>query len=155
VGAIYFDFQWLFGNEIKKTIRIFENECRLDFDEKIIGAFFNEDLLFREIKRTFGDNYKVISQGSPLWLKPQRFDIYFPELNIAIEYQREQHFHPVDFGGKGDKYAEKQFHQNLQRDNIKSEKSYNNNCHLLFANPNYDIEVVINKIKAEIAKRTI
>jgi hypothetical protein len=155
VGAIYFDFQWLFGNEIKKAIRIFENECRLDFNEKIIGAFFNEDLLYREIKRIFGDNYKVISQGSPLWLKPQRFDIYFPELNIAIEYQGEQHFRPVDFGGKGDEFAEKQFQQNLLRDNIKRERSYNNNCHVLFANPNYDIEVVINEIELEIAKRRI
>lgn len=75
-GSLAFDYNWLFNNDFKRSIRIFENECRYEFNEKVIGCFYNEDLLFREIKRTFGKSYKVISQGSPAWLTPQRFDIY-------------------------------------------------------------------------------
>jgi hypothetical protein len=150
-----FDYNWLFSNELKKSIRILENECRYDFKQKIIGAFFNEDLLFREVKRTFGEDYEVVSQGSPDWLSPQRFDIYFPKLNIAIEYQGAQHFEPIDFGGMGNKEAERQFQNNLKRDELKKEKAQKNNCVLIYVLPGFDIEIVLNSINNEILKRGI
>ncbi|HZL09072.1 MAG TPA: hypothetical protein VFC65_03675 [Prolixibacteraceae bacterium] len=155
VGGIpFFKNTWLFSNEFKKSIRIFENECRFEFNQKIIGSFFNEDLLFRAIKREFGAKFSVISQGSPDWLTPQRFDIYFSDLNIAIEYQGEQHFRPVDFGGKGEKFAKKQFQENLKRDNIKKEKAQKNNCFLLCVNPDYDINFIFQSIKEIIISKT-
>jgi len=149
-GSLAFDYNCLFNNDFKRSIRIFENECRYEFNEKIIGCFYNEDLLFREVKRTFGESFKVISQGSPAWLTPQRFDIYFPDLNIAIEYQGEQHFRPVDFGGKGIIFAKKQFTENLKRDSSKREKAKTNNCSLFFVNPDYDIKLVLSNIRNEI-----
>ena len=154
-GEVMFDYNWLFGNELKKSIRILENECRYDFKQKIIGAFYNEDLLFREIKRTFGEDHEVVSQGSPYWLSPQRFDIYFPKLNIAIEYQGEQHFEPIDFGGMGEEEAERQFQNNLKRDELKKEKAQKHNCALIYVLPDFDIEVVLNSINNEILKRGI
>ena len=152
-GRVMFDYAWLFGNELKRSIRIFENECRLEFDEKIIGSFYNEDLLFREIKKNYKKRFTVVSQGSPEWLNPQRFDIYFPELNIAVEYQGEQHQHPVDFGGQGKKIAKKQFEENLKRDRIKQEKATQNNCDILFIYPDYDIKNVLSDLKKTIKKR--
>ena len=43
----------------------------------------------------------VIREASPNWLGNQRLDIYIPDLKLAIEYQGQQHFEPVEiFGGK-------------------------------------------------------
>ncbi len=142
-GSVIFDYGWLFRNELTKSIRVFENECRFEFNEKIIGSFYNENLLFREIVKKFGNDYKIISQGSPEWLRPQRFDIYFPDINIAVEYQGEQHEYPVDFGGQGEKIARQQFEENLKRDNLKSDKAKDNNCNILYIFPNYNMENVI------------
>jgi len=61
----------------------------------------SEPKLFLKVKRSF-KNEDIITQGKPLWLtRNQRFDIYFPKYNIAIEYQGGQHFHSVKwFGGE-------------------------------------------------------
>jgi hypothetical protein len=150
---VVFDYEWLFSNDLKKSIRIFENECRLDYNEKIIGSFYNENILFREIKKKYENKYKVISQGSPEWLGLQRFDIYFPELNIALEYQGEQHQKPVDFGGKGKKIAKKQFLDNLKRDKLKKDKALKNNCEIVFVYPNYKLKEIINLLNSEIKKK--
>jgi hypothetical protein len=43
----------------------------------------------------------TIREYSPEWLGSQRLDIYIPSLNVAIEYNGEQHYRPVEFfGGK-------------------------------------------------------
>jgi len=52
------------------------------------------------IKEAFPDE-EIITQAKPLWLGRQRFDIYFPDYNIAIELQGRQHFRVVGhWGGK-------------------------------------------------------
>ena len=48
------------------------------------------------------------------WLGKQRLDFYLPDYNIAIEYQGEQHFHPVKYFG-----GEKRFNDRLERDSRK------------------------------------
>ena len=150
---LMFNYDFHFNNEFIRSIRIFENECRFDFGERIIGAFYNEDILFREVRKVFGDRYDVISQGTPEWLRPQRFDIYLPEINFAIEYQGEQHFMPVDFGGKGEKVAKKQFEENQRRDKVKKEKSEANNCFLYYVYPNYYMKAVISELKKLIKQK--
>ena len=152
-GNVMFDYGWLFRNELTKSIRIFENECRLEYNEKIIGSFFNENILIREIQKKFGEKYTVISQGSPEWLRPQRFDIYFPEINIAIEYQGEQHLYPVDFGGKGEKAARIQFEENIKRDNLKREKAEENGCTIIYVYPEYDLVKVFSDLKTVLEER--
>jgi hypothetical protein len=150
---VVFDYGWLFTNEIKRSIRVFENECRYHFNEKLIGAPSSENILFRRIRETFGKTHKILSQGAPEWLTPQRFDIYFPELNIAVEYQGEQHFKPVDFGGKGAKIAKKQFQQNLLRDQIKKDKALANDCEIVYVHPKYNLGEVLNQIQELINSR--
>lgn len=60
--------------------------------------------------------------------------------NIAIECQREQHFKPVDFGGKGIKWAIEQFQYNVKKDEIKKQKCENNGVKLLYySNSNKNI----------------
>lgn len=128
---MFFEVGYLFDNSIKRSIRIFENEMRIDLGQKTIGSFYNEDVLFKTIQNEYGKKYKVISQGSPNWLKPQRLDVYLPELEIGIEYQGEQHYRPVDFGGKGKRFSKKQFKENQERDERKKQKCVDNNCVLL------------------------
>jgi hypothetical protein len=147
------DYRWRINQYIVKSIRSIENEVRSTFNLDNVGTLFNESVLYREIVKNFGKRFKVLSQGSPDWLGNQRFDIYLPELNIAIEYQGEQHFYPVDFGGKGVKLAKKQFEENKKRDIIKIQKATQNNCIIIFAMPKYELETVLQDIENAINER--
>lgn len=60
-----------------------------------------------------------------------RFDLYVEELNLAIEYDGEGHFMPIDFAGKGIEHATEQFERCQMRDEIKNRYCFENNIHLL------------------------
>ncbi|ETT64883.1 hypothetical protein BSK66_07685 [Paenibacillus odorifer] len=49
------------------------------------------------------------------------FSIRILDRTILIEYDGEQHFHPVDFAGKGELWALEQFHETQRRDRIKDD----------------------------------
>lgn len=59
-------------------------------------------------------------------VKPLPFDFYLPNYNIAIEYQGEQHYRPVDYFGGEEKFKLQQRH-----DGIKNEYCESNNIKLL------------------------
>lgn len=59
------------------------------------------------------------------------FDFYLPDYNILIEYDGQQHFEPIDFAGKGDKWALEQFKLVQHRDVIKNQYCEHNNIQLL------------------------
>lgn len=85
-----------------------------------------------------------IFEYSTEWLFPQRFDMYLKEYNIAIEYNGEQHYHPVKrFGGEeGYKICQ-------ERDKRKMEKCLQNNCKLFIVRYDHeeeDIRYIINEI---------
>ena len=44
------------------------------------------------------------------------YDFYLPQYNLLIEYQGEQHEKPIDFTGKGMKYAKKRFQIQQEHD---------------------------------------
>ena len=48
-----------------------------------------------------------------------RFDIYVPDLNLAIEYDGEGHFMPTDYTGRGMDFSIEQLKQTQLRDRIK------------------------------------
>ena len=48
-----------------------------------------------------------------------RFDLYIPELNLAIEYDGECHFHIIDWGKRGKDVAEQEFKKARHNDEIK------------------------------------
>jgi len=69
---------------------------------------------------------KAEREHSPKWLKPQRFDIYIPDLIVAIEYRGEQYFRPVSyFGGK------EHFEDTVARDARKKKLAATNGVHLI------------------------
>jgi hypothetical protein len=68
--------------------------------------------------RALYPEYEIQREASPDWLGRQRFDIYLPEVQIAIEYHGQQHFQAVElFGGE-------EGHQRAkERDREKREKA--------------------------------
>lgn len=106
-------------------------KCLLKSQTRVFNIFVNEfkDLVF---------------EYSTEWIKPQRFDMYLKEYNIAIEYNGKQHYHPVDiFGG------EEGFKICQERDKRKMEKCLQNNCKLFIVRYDHeeeDIKYIINEI---------
>lgn len=93
---------------------------------RIGERWINETLLFNYIQVLFpGRN--VQREASPNWLNRQRFDVYIPELRLAIEYQGQQHYVPVDlFGGK------EGLKKTKQRDKEKLQRSKENGVDIIY-----------------------
>lgn len=65
-----------------------------------LSRWLREAQLFKVIRILFPD-HRVVREASPDWLGRMRFDIFLPDLNLAIEHQGEQHFRPIAiFGGE-------------------------------------------------------
>jgi hypothetical protein len=64
-------------------------------------------------------------------VKPLPFDFYIPDSNICIEYQGEQHYRPVNFGGISDEEAYNSFLTTQYHDEIKRNYCIKNNIKLI------------------------
>jgi hypothetical protein len=112
---------------------------------KVGEGWISETELFYEIKSAFSE-FDVIHHGRPGWLGRQHFDIYIPELNIAIEYQGQQHYRPIDYFG-----GQEAFEQNKIRDKLKADKCKENNCTLIYVNEGYVLDTVVAQVKDKIS----
>lgn len=93
----------------------------------------NESKLERELASILDkQNIKYERQKKFKWLGRQSLDLYLTEHNIAIECQGIQHFKPVDFGGKGEKWANKSFEEIKERDDKKLKKCLFNNIKMIY-----------------------
>ncbi len=113
-----------------------------------VTKWISEQHLLDSIKSTFS-TLVVIGQGSPSWLDGQRFDIWLPELNAAIEYNGLQHYEPIDFFG-----GEEGFEATTNRDEAKREKCESNDTFLLEVKEGYKFEKVEEWIRGVIKART-
>lgn len=73
------------------------------------------------------------------------FDFYISDYNVLIEYDGQQHFEPIDFAGKGEVWALKQFKKTQHHDNIKNTYCQLNNIRLLRISYLQDIEEELNR----------
>lgn len=96
-------------------------------------------------------NMEYICQFKDNWLEKLSFDFFIPSLQIAIEYQGEQHHKPIDlFGG------EESFKKQVERDIRKRNLSILNNVLLVEINYNNkeedmkNLKIIINNKIAEI-----
>lgn len=130
---------------MKQLIMEAENRLREEQGLPLIGeGWISETDLFYKIKSAFPE-HEIIHHGKPKWLGSLHFDIYFPNLNIAIEYQGAQHFQEVEiFGGKEGLIQAK------ENDRKKREKCLNNQCTLIEVLPDYVFESVKAKINSAI-----
>lgn len=69
---------------------------KLTADGIIKPKWKHELSLFEAIRKRYPD---TLYQYRPEWLGRQSLDIYIPSLQIAVEYQGIQHYHPIDFFG--------------------------------------------------------
>lgn len=84
------------------------------------------------ILKNFG--YNIIPQytfDDCVYVNKLRFDGYDEKHNIAFEYQGEQHYRPVNFGGRNEDISREQFILNQERDKIKEEYCKSNGIHLI------------------------
>lgn len=125
-----------------------ENIIRKSRNLPLIGeGWISETKLFYLIKDYFIGRTVVLHHGKPNWLGRQHFDIYIPEFNLALEYQGEQHYQPIDFfGGK------LAFEKNKTRDERKRELAKQNNCKLIYVDKTYTESEVIQEIELYISK---
>ena len=78
-----------------------------------------------------------------------RFDAFIEELNLAIEYDGEHHFIPIDFGNEGEEIAYEKFKRIQYRDSFKNKYCEENGINLLripYTEKDNMKELIINKI---------
>lgn len=108
---------------------------------KLGEGWISETKLFYQLKSHF-KNHVVLQHLKPKWLGRQHFDIYFPLINIAVEYQGKQHFESVEYFG-----GNEAFQKNIERDNKKRKLATENNCDLFYVESGYDLNEIILNIK--------
>lgn len=92
----------------------------------------NQNLLFEKLLKSFPYE-EIKTEYSTQWLLKQRFDIYFLNHNIAVEYNGIQHYKPVNkFGGIIN------FNNTIKRDKLKIKKCNENNCNIFFIKYDYN-----------------
>jgi hypothetical protein len=129
-------------DEIKILSRESENQYRKNKNLPQIGEnWIEETLLYYKIKEDFS-KLKIIQHGRPNFLGQQHYDIWIPKLNIAIEYQGEQHLRPIDFFGGQEAYEKQQ-----ERDKRKYNISVENGIEIIYVFRGYDYNEIIKKIK--------
>jgi len=95
-----------------------ENSIRDRLGIPHIGEGWIAEANMLRIVRSLFPDVDVLHQASPDWLGRQRFDIYIPDYGLAVEYNGEQHYFPIEhFGG------EKGFLATVQRDEDKRQKA--------------------------------
>lgn len=123
-----------------------ENRVRKAHNLPLVGQkWISETLLFNELKELFPEE-TIIQHGKAPWLGRQHLDIFFPEKNLAIEYQGRQHLEPVSYFG-----GEESFKKLQKRDNRKKRLCLENKCELIYVYEKYNIKDVELEIKKYIS----
>lgn len=93
--------------------------CNESKGEKAIRKILTDKNISFEEQYKFKDRFGLTGKR----LLKDDFAIFDKNGNIigTIEYHGEQHYHPVDFTGSGEKWAKKEFEKNQKRDKLKSD----------------------------------
>lgn len=109
---------YIMAEAIRSSIgtRKAENRLRDRIGIPRIGeGWVSETLLYEQLRTLFPD-LRIEREASPEWLGRMRFDVLFPDVGVAVEYQGEQHYRPVEvFGGA------EGFERASERDRLKRE----------------------------------
>lgn len=99
-GELHRTLERKLRRESRKLLNCFENITREEFGFRKIGeAWVSESLLFKIVRRIVGDRHKIFRHVRPEWLDGLELDIYIPGKNLALEYQGQQHYHPIQAWG--------------------------------------------------------
>ena len=97
-------------------------ECSATTNEKKLGDILKHRGFKIEIQKRYDDCRDRL---------PLPFDIYLPEYNVLIEYDGEQHYKPVNFGGISDDDAYENFLKTQYHDSIKTQYCKTNHISLI------------------------
>lgn len=133
----------------KHIAREAENKLRQSWGIPNVGeGWISETELYVTIREQFRDRYRVIHHGRPKWLGRQHFDIWIPDISVAIEYNGLQHREPVKhFGGT------QGFEDTMKRDEKKRNLASDNGVLLIEADQDTDLATILDEIHACISKK--
>ena len=118
VRAYYWRYISDFARGTAMNWREAENLVRDRLGVPRIGEGWLAEANLLRIVQALYPQHEVLHQASPDWLGRQRFDIFIPELSLAIEYNGQQHYAPIEhFGGQ------RGFEATQQRDQDKRDKA--------------------------------
>jgi hypothetical protein len=131
--------------KLKEDIKFISIESENKYREtknipKIGENWVEETLLYYKIKEDF-PFLQVVQHARPDFLGQQHYDIYIPKIKLAIEYQGEQHFKPIEYFG-----GVEAFEKQNKRDERKSFISNKNNITLIYVSKGYNYNEIVNKI---------
>jgi hypothetical protein len=135
------------SRHIAKLFRECEDRFRQSLGLRGVGqGWVSEATLFALLKNAFSDQV-VLQHARPKWIGRQHLDIYFPQMNVAVEYQGVQHERAVSiFGGEAALSVRKRM------DKKKKEACRANGCRLIEVFPGDPMERVVEEVKKCAAK---
>lgn len=141
-------FEWIASERLRSLYRQAENALRETEGLNAVGeGWVSELALLNELRAAFPEEH-VEHQGRPRWLRPQSLDIYFPQREVAVEYQGLQHSEPVErFGGA------EAFERQQERDQRKRELCIKHGVTLIEVHPGYDLRDVIDQVRNALVSR--
>src|SRR5690606_16810689 len=140
------DLKYRYEKMVNRNFRALENKIRKDQGYDEVGSYYMEKLLYDKLKNEFPE-LSFYAQYSPPWLRPQRFDIYIANCNMAVEYHGEQHFRPIDFFG-----GEEGFKLRKKLDSVKREKCLQNGIRLVEISYEEDFHLAFENLKELVAE---
>jgi ankyrin repeat protein len=138
------------AEHLAKIFRDCEDRFRQSIGLRGVGqGWVSESTLFALLKKSF-PNQVVLQHARPEWIGRQHLDVYFPRLNLAVEYQGAQHDRAVPiFGGEVGLSVRKQL------DKKKKELCRVNGCRLIEIFPGEPMQQVVEEIKSHIGEKGI
>ncbi len=122
-----------------------ENKIRDRLGIPRIGeGWINETQLYKTVCYLF-PSVNVMREASPEWIGKQRIDIYLPDLKLAIEYQGQQHYEPIEiFGGK------EALDKTSELDKRKRSLCKKNGVHIIYFR--YDESLTVEQVEKRLSK---
>jgi hypothetical protein len=123
-----------------------ENKIRSQSGKHKVGERWeNETRVFKGLKDKLPDNYKLYREYL-IWADgAKRFDCFIENKNVAVEYNGEQHYKPIDFFG-----GESAFKRRKASDQLKKEYCEENNIDLFVIRYDEEIEERVDEIVSKI-----
>lgn len=137
---------YLFSELDKQNRRInniAENVVREKFGFKKVGEAWTSETILYYIVKTLFKGKKVLRHFRPHYLEGLELDLFIEELNLAIEYQGEQHFKPIKHWG-----GEISFKKLQERDKRKKQLCEMLGINLIYFN--FDEELTDDYVKNKI-----
>lgn len=119
------DYYVTYNNFINQNNRCTECKHSHSKGEQAIINFFKDNSIEYLNEYSFKDCRSMVTN------RPYPFDFYIPSLNTCIEYDGEQHYRPVKFGGISEEKAIENFNKTKERDNYKTTYCEQNGIELI------------------------